>query len=411
MRGTDVPPEPAVGAGAIQRADCHHAMLSVSDVRALKCGDRYYLEHAQAGRHEWDRIVHAQCGGLCLALRVENVDSIDSGARPIEPHVHPLPQYRGPLGFAIQLPALVCALWPLLRRHRAVLLRLPALAATVSAFICRFQGTQYFAELVGDPSQVLAAIKPGMIGPLVGELLARATRLAIKQAAAVVYVASSLRAAYSPGEQAVIATLSDVSISTADLSTCGRTRPFHQPAQLLAIGSQAQRYKGHDTLISALHELIRRGREIELTLVGHGIARTELLNLADRLCVRDNIRFVDAITDRRALTRAFDYADLFVMPSRTEGMPRVLIEAMARALPCVGSRIGGIPELLDEDALVEPDAPGKLADTIDRFLCSAELAERHSARNLATSAMYTVEVVNPLFAEWLDKALSTCTEQ
>ena len=65
-----------------------------------------------------------------------------------------------------------------------------------------------------------------------------------------------------------------------------------------------------------------------------------------------------------AVQARLDAADLFILPSRTEGLPRAIIEAMARGLPCLGSSVGGIPELLPPDALVRPGDALALADLI-----------------------------------------------
>lgn len=108
---------------------------------------------------------------------------------------------------------------------------------------------------------------------------------------------------------------------------------------------------------------------------------------AARLGIADRVRFegqqpADRVADE--LRRA----DLFVLASRTEGLPRALIEAMAAGLPCIGTRVGGIPELLDDEALVAPGDAEALAARIRAFLDDAGLFERQAARNLREASIY-----------------------
>ena len=95
-------------------------------------------------------------------------------------------------------------------------------------------------------------------------------------------------------------------------------------------------------------------------------------------------------------------ADLFVMPSRTEGLPRALLEAMAKGLPCVASRVGGIPELLSEEALVAPDDPAALAAAIARFAHTPALMDAEAQRNLAVAHHFDSSVLAPERARFVD---------
>ena len=94
-----------------------------------------------------------------------------------------------------------------------------------------------------------------------------------------------------------------------------------------------------------------------------------------------------------AVRAALDAADLFVMPSRTEGLPKAMIEAMARGLPCIGSRVGGIPELLEEEEMFRPDDPGNLAAKIAEVLGDPARMARLSRRNLEVARRYTADVL------------------
>jgi glycosyltransferase involved in cell wall biosynthesis len=88
-----------------------------------------------------------------------------------------------------------------------------------------------------------------------------------------------------------------------------------------------------------------------------------------------------------------DTGDLFVLPSRTEGLPRAMIEAMARGLPCIGSSVGGIPELLDVDELVAPGDVHGLAAKIQEILRDPHRMETMSRRNRAASMQFRDSVL------------------
>jgi glycosyltransferase involved in cell wall biosynthesis len=103
-----------------------------------------------------------------------------------------------------------------------------------------------------------------------------------------------------------------------------------------------------------------------------------------------------------------DHADLFVLPSLTEGMPRSLIEAMARGLPALGSRVGGIPELLEDSQLVTPGAAGELARRIEERMADPKLLARESARNFqrATSG-FSIALMASRKNEFWNRVAST----
>jgi len=84
---------------------------------------------------------------------------------------------------------------------------------------------------------------------------------------------------------------------------------------------------------------------------------------------------------------------MFVLPSRVEGLPRAMIEAMARALPCIGSSVGGIPELLAPEDIVPPGDIKALADKIREVLSTPGRLEKMSARNLEHARQYSEDAL------------------
>ncbi len=152
--------------------------------------------------------------------------------------------------------------------------------------------------------------------------------------------------------------------ATARISGSSRRR-----SRLVFVGSLAQLYKGPHLLIDAVARCRARGLDVELTLVGDGAHGASLIARAAAHGLADHVRFVGQVPAGAAVRTHLDRADLFVLPSLSEGLPRALIEAMARGVPGLGTRVGGIPELLPPERLVPRGDVAALADAIAR-LCS-----------------------------------------
>jgi glycosyltransferase involved in cell wall biosynthesis len=159
-------------------------------------------------------------------------------------------------------------------------------------------------------------------------------------------------------------------------------------AKLIFVGSLAQLYKAPDVLIDAIGACVHDGLDLELVLVGSGRYQSKMETRALALGLGSRVQFCGQLTTPEAVRRELDQAHLFVLPSRVEGLPRAMIEAMARALPCLGSTVGGIPELLpSEDLVAADDAPG-LTKKIHEVLADPARMRRMSARNLQKARAY-----------------------
>ena len=109
----------------------------------------------------------------------------------------------------------------------------------------------------------------------------------------------------------------------------------------VSTGSLAQMYKAPDVVITALSICVESGLDVRLTWIGDGKYRAKMEKLAEELQVQDRIVFQGQLSAPAEVRAVLDTADLFVLASRTEGLPRSLIEAMARGLPCIASSVGG----------------------------------------------------------------------
>lgn len=134
------------------------------------------------------------------------------------------------------------------------------------------------------------------------------------------------------------------------------------PLRVLAVGRLVH-LKGQSLLVEAVAELRERGAAIELTLVGEGPKRPALERLAHRRGVADAVVFAGAVSQDEIVER-YRAADVFCLPSFAEGIPVVLMEAMAMGLPVVTTRTMGIPELVEDGVSGRLVAPGRLAPLV-----------------------------------------------
>lgn len=128
--------------------------------------------------------------------------------------------------------------------------------------------------------------------------------------------------------------------------------------------------KGVDVLIEAMGHLRRSGRQpITLLLIGDGPMRASLESRADELDLKQSVRFLGN-QPHGQIPYWISASDALCLPSRMEGCPNVVLEALASGRPVAASRVGGVPEILREDcgALVPSDNPQALADAMENVV-------------------------------------------
>ena len=151
---------------------------------------------------------------------------------------------------------------------------------------------------------------------------------------------------------------------------------------VLTVGNLVER-KGHDMVIQALAQIIRRVPDTPYLIVGEGPYRDDLDRLARATGVRDRVVFAGRV-DADGLPDVYALSDVFVMPSRVrhaardvEGFGLVFLEANACGKPVIGGRTGGIPEAIVDGKtgfLVEPESVADIADRLKTLLTDREVA-------------------------------------
>ncbi len=159
------------------------------------------------------------------------------------------------------------------------------------------------------------------------------------------------------------------------------SRPPNPQVRILFIGRLIPR-KGFQRVVRALPKLRLLARQpFEVEVVGTGDHRPELDQLAESLGVSDLIRYVGMVPYGQ-LEKSYQYADIFVLTSLSEGMPSVILEAMGCGLPIVASDVGGNNEIVHEGEngfLIKGDDITILADRLARLVDDAVLRQKMGA--------------------------------
>jgi glycosyltransferase involved in cell wall biosynthesis len=156
-----------------------------------------------------------------------------------------------------------------------------------------------------------------------------------------------------------------------------RPEPRNETSELLCVGRLVPA-KGQHILVEACKELRDRGVSFHLTFVGDGPDRGSLETRTRELGLADSITFAGAV-GQDEVHAYYDRADVFVLASFAEGLPVVLMEAMAKEIPCVTTRITAIPELVVDGLnglLVAPSDVTGLADAVEQLLRDPGLRRR-----------------------------------
>ena len=331
---------------------------------------------------------------------------------------YPVASYKGPYQYVARYQSVRRSVRDAVPEGSAVLFRVPSQVANSVEKSIRGRGWPYAIEVVADPYDVLSpAANPHPLAPIARYYLMHSLKARAKRATALSYVTQSyLQQRYPARADRLMAAARGseiegsfpgdgkrqyvVAVSDANLSEeCFRTEPrtgLYESGTLRAlfIGTLESLYKGPDTLIRAVALCRGGGVRVEVRFAGSGKQIGKLRALCGELGVGDRVTFLGNVQAGGAVRAEIDRADVFVLPSRAEGVPRAMLEAMARSLPCLGSHTGGIPELLDEEDRVAPNDAPALAAKLKELAFDPKRIERMSRRNLRTARMYTRTVLH-----------------
>lgn len=267
----------------------------------------------------------------------------------------------------------------------------------MAAKAARRQGKPYLTEVVGCPFDALWN-HGSLLGKLYAPYAFLRARLHIWQSDYTIYVTDEFLQKRYPTKGRWIG-CSDVSLQEFDERILERrvskiqNKSELEPIVLGTIGATHVKYKGQHYVIKALAKLKQAGlSNFQYQLVGDG-DQGYLKSVAQKYDVTEQVVFLGKLTHQDVF-HWLDGIDVYIQPSKTEGLPRALIEAMSRGLPCLGSQAGGIPELLEEDCLfsITRRTVDEIADLLESL--TRDSMERQARHNFEESRKYDEVVLN-----------------
>lgn len=165
------------------------------------------------------------------------------------------------------------------------------------------------------------------------------------------------------------------------------------------------RYKGQEYVIKAMPMLIKKGYDVEYWLAGGNRKKSDYLEkVSQEYGVSNRVKFLGSLNSEE-IKEFYDNVDIYVQPSKQEGLPRALIEAMNRGCLAIGSSIAGIPELLEPKFLFKKGNSKAIVKAVDNILNSN--LNQVSKRNFEFVKQYSHEHLeekrNIFYSEFLDK--------
>jgi glycosyltransferase involved in cell wall biosynthesis len=351
-------------------------------------------------RRFWERYLEV-FDRVCVVARIQQVAFPPPGAQRADGsgiEFSDVPYYLGPWQYVWRRRKVIRAVRAAVASSDAVILRVPSLLGGVLQPLLLGRGQPYAVEVVGDPRDVFSkGANSHPLRPFFRYWSPRRLRNICQGACAASYVTGqALQRRYPPFPGVEAVGCSDVDLPEDSFADAPRLAGIHKEGartRLITVGSLGQLYKAPDVLIDSLALCVAGGLDVELVLVGDGKHRRELQARASDSGLEERVFFKGQLSSGVEVRKELDQADLFVLASYQEGLPRAMIEAMARGLPCIGSTVGGIPELLSEEYLVPPGDAGLLAGKIKELLGNRADLAIVSATNLKKAEGYAAGVL------------------
>lgn len=302
-----------------------------------------------------------------------------------------LPMAIGAKAYLMNLNSIILAIRQSINKGDCAIIRLPSVSAMLFEIVYKRTKKPYALEIVADPKD---AFKENKIARY---FITSHLKKSVQRADGVSYVTQYALQKEYPSKIPLKANTkrfeSYYSSIILKKSYFGRPKNYTKPLTKIRIVHTANNMnnyvKGHKTVIKLLRELTNRSLDATVCFIGDGSKRREFEEYSRELGVEDRVVFTGILASADEVRKELVSSDIFVFPTRAEGLPRAVIEAMAVGLPCLSTPVNGIPELLKQDYLFDPDDYLSFSNKICSLVNDPELLNAISLENIKKASEYS----------------------
>lgn len=304
-----------------------------------------------------------------------------------------LPLVQTSKEYAVNLPKLYFRIKKSLSHCDRAIIRTPSIIALIAYFCSRRLSLPFAVEVVAN-SKEISKNSNIYTEKSVFMILDFFQNRMCKNALAVGYVCRSLQAIYPSNVNAYIDYYSSIDLSL-NFYDAPRELVFKKKYQIIHVSNviSDNNMKGHFTVVKVLKEIVSKGLNVNVEFVGNIRGGDSLKEYIKSLNLCDNVIFAGKL-NKDQLRNELLQSDVFLFPSASEGLPRVLIEAGALGLPCIASNVGGIPDIVSEDCLFSVDDINGFASKVTQLLNCEDYYKIKSSEIFKTSLKYNNDVLN-----------------
>lgn len=270
-----------------------------------------------------------------------------------------------------------------------VIIRLPSIIGLCALDIVIKKKKNYIVEMVACPWDGYNN-HTNIVGKLVAPFMYFKTKNKLKNASKVLYVTDKFLQKRYP-TKGISYSCSDVELYENSKNVLeSRIKNINTKKDvisLMTIGNVNMKYKGHEYVIKAISLLKKEGLKYKYYLIGNGNF-DRLKKMSVKYGVKDDVVFLGSLNHDEVFEKLKNI-DIYIQPSLQEGLPRALLEAMNMGCPCIGSDVGGIPELLSKKVIFKRKKYKELAYLIKNFNSKKMLSE--AKKNYNKSLRYSKE--------------------
>lgn len=379
-------------------SDNKSKLLLCCDEYIYRYGDNYYFKN-----QEWYDFFHRYLrvfDTLRLVTRCKEESSLNPNRVTIDDErieYVPLPFFQGPKQYASQYFKIGKVLDSLTNGCQCAILRLPfSISERLGKALIK-KKFPYALEIVYDAEDAWKN-STSLIGKLLWKKIDRNMRQLAKHANGISCVTEFYlqKHYFSDNPHVFVSNYSSLALDKS-FYTSSRRFPHGKEMTIANVANQIEfgGRKGHNEIIKAIAVLKQDGIIVNAKFAGEdyngGISK--LTSLANELGVGSQVKFVGYL-QRASLSNYLEDADIYAMPTKAEGLPRVIIEAIAKGLPCITSNVSGNSELIEQKYLIDNYYDiQSWAAAIKTFVTSSELYEEASRINFSNSLKYEASVL------------------